>query len=178
MSASTVTPISVEEYLTNSAYQHCEYVDGQIVELRVGTKSHARIQGRCFRKLDEYFDSHPGGYAGTELHCRLKAGDRTVYRLPDVAVVLGEFNDDRYLDRAPDLVVEIRSPDDGLPALFRKMDEYLSNGARLGWLILPEEKSAFVFAPNAPVRTVIFGEMLLGGNVLPDLQIPLETLFA
>ncbi|HLJ13618.1 MAG TPA: Uma2 family endonuclease [Bryobacteraceae bacterium] len=91
---------------------------------------------------------NPGGYAGTELHCRLKAGDRTVYRLLDVAVVLGEFNDDRYLDRAPDLVVEIRSPDDGLPALFRKMDEYLSNGARLGWLILPEESPPLCSLPT------------------------------
>ncbi|MGH7246840.1 MAG: Uma2 family endonuclease [Pseudomonadota bacterium] len=173
-----IAPVGVEEYLSNPAYEHCEYIDGQVVELNVGTISHGRIQVKCGRKLDEYFDAHPAGYAGTEIHCRLKIGGKIVFRLPDVAAVLGEVTDGRYLDRAPDLVVEIRSPDDRLPAQFRKMDEYFENGARLGWLILPEEKSAFVFTPNAPVRTVIFGELLTGGDVLPGLEIPLESLLS
>ncbi|MEO7145394.1 MAG: Uma2 family endonuclease, partial [Bryobacteraceae bacterium] len=124
MSTSTIAaPISIEEYLTNPAYEHCEYTDGHVVELNLGTISHGRIQGRCFRKLDEYFDTHAGGFAGTEIHCRLKVGGKIVFRLPDVAAVLGEVADDRYLDRAPDLVIEIRSPDDRLPSQFRKMDE-------------------------------------------------------
>ena len=35
----------------------------------------------------------------------------------------------------PDFVVEVMSPSDRLAALKRKMEEYKSNGARLGWLI-------------------------------------------
>jgi Uma2 family endonuclease len=35
----------------------------------------------------------------------------------------------------PDFVLELRSPSDSLPTLQAKMEEYLGNGARLGWLI-------------------------------------------
>lgn len=45
----------------------------------------------------------------------------------------------------PDLVIELASPSDegprGVTALRRKMDQYQANGARLGWLLLPEERA-------------------------------------
>jgi Uma2 family endonuclease len=108
MGALTSTgPISIEEYLTNPAYRYYEYVEGQPIRLHVGTKDHSRIQVKCSRKLDEYFDSHPGGYVVAELHCRLKVHSEVRFRLPDIAVVLGfdTSPDSRYLDCAPDLVL-------------------------------------------------------------------------
>src|SRR4051812_15647307 len=116
-------PVSVEEYLSNPAYEHCEYVNGEVVPLNVGSKPHGRIQGRCFRRLDEYLDKRGSGYAGTEVHCRLTIDGETRYRLPDVALVLDDTAPDaRYLVGAPDLVVEIRSPEDSVTGLFRKMN--------------------------------------------------------
>jgi Uma2 family endonuclease len=45
----------------------------------------------------------------------------------------------------PDLVIELASPSDtgprGATALRRKMDLFQANGARLGWLLLPEERA-------------------------------------
>ena len=44
----------------------------------------------------------------------------------------------------PDLVIELASPSDegprGVTALRHKMDRYQANGARLGWLLLPQER--------------------------------------
>src|SRR5438128_588502 len=109
------TKISIEEYLSNPAYEHCEYIDGQIVELHVGHEKHAGIQVRCGSKLLQYFELKPGGYVGTELHCRLKIRGETRFRLPDVAVVLApRFSADGYLEGSPDLAVEIRSPEDSI----------------------------------------------------------------
>ena len=171
--------LSIEEYLSNPAYEHCEYIDGQIAELSMGGKKHSRIQIACGHKLYEYSQKHPGGYVASELHCRLTVAGKTRFYLPDVAVVLGDSNPDSpFLDRAPDLVVEVRSPDDSIAACTRKMNDYLANGARLAWLILPEERSALVFTPSAPVRTVMPGESLDGGDLLPGLQIPIDDLFA
>ena len=49
----------------------------------------------------------------------------------------------------PDLVVELASPSDegllGIAALRRKMDVYQRNGARLGWLLLPEQRTVEVW---------------------------------
>jgi Uma2 family endonuclease len=172
-------PITEEQYLTDPEFEHCEFVEGIVVERNLGTKPHARIQGKCVRKLDEYLDTHPGGYAVVELHSRLKVRGRTRFRVSDAAVVLADESvEQRYLERSPDLVVEVRSPEDSLTAQLRKMDDYFENGCRLAWLILPEESSVIILAPGAAPRTATAGEMLDGGEVLPGLSIAVDDLFA
>ena len=169
--------MSVDEYLSNPEYEHSEYVDGEVVALNIGTKTHSRVQVRCGCELMKYFDHHPGGHVAIGLHCRLNVGGDVRFRLPDVAVVLNDTDEDaRYLDRAPDLVVEIRSPEDTLRVLFRKMSEYFTNGTRLAWLILPEEESVLVLAPDRADSFGI-GETLDGGTVLPGLSVPVSDLF-
>ena len=74
----------------------------------------------------------------------------------------------------PDFVVELRSRTDSLKNLRQKMDEYMANGAQLGWLIDPLERKVHVYRPSAPVEELdnpqtISGEPLLNGLEL-DLQ--------
>jgi Uma2 family endonuclease len=172
-------PITEERYLTDPEFEHSEFVDGLVVERNLGSKPHARLQSKCCRKLDEYFDTHSGGYAVPELHCRLKIRGRTRFRIPDVAVVLGDTSEEqRYLERSPDLVVEVRSPEDSLTSQLRKMNDYFENGCRLAWLVLPEESAVVILAPGALPRTAAAGEMLDGGDVLPGLSIRVDDLFA
>jgi Uma2 family endonuclease len=170
--------VSVDEYLSNPEYRHSEYVDGEVVALNVGTKKHSKIQVRCASRLMEYLDQHPIGYAATELHCRLNIRGAVRFRLPDVAVVLNDSDEDaRYLDRAPDFVAEIRSPEDSLNAQIRKMRDYFANGTRLAWLILPEEQTVMVLAPDSLPDSLGVGESLDGGAVLPGLSVPVSDLF-
>ena len=55
----------------------------------------------------------------------------------------------RFAPVCPDLVMELASPSDegprGLSALRQKMADYQRNGARLGWLLLPEERAVEVW---------------------------------
>ena len=71
----------------------------------------------------------------------------------------------------PDFVVELRSDTDRLPKLQDKMQEYVDNGAQLGWLIDPLEKKVHVYRPDAPIEildnpTEVSGEPVLPGFVL------------
>ncbi len=71
----------------------------------------------------------------------------------------------------PDFVVELRSPSDTLKSLQEKMEEYVENGAQLGWLIDPLQKKVHVYRPGKAVEildhpTQISGEPLLAGFVL------------
>ena len=169
--------VSEKDYLANPDYKHCEYFDGEVVELNLGSKPHSRIQVRCASYLMNYCDRH-GGAVYAEQHCRLQVGDRLRYMLPDVGVVLNDATPDAlYLDRAPDLVVEIRSPEDSIVMIHRKMATYFENGAQLGWIVLPEEKSVLVLTPTAPVQTKICGESLDGGAVLPGFELAVDELF-
>lgn len=55
---------------------------------------------------------------------------------------------DTYWHLCPAFVIELRSKTDRLPTLRQKMQEYLDNGAQLGWLIDPQASSVEVFRPN------------------------------
>ena len=76
----------------------------------------------------------------------------------------------------PDFVIELRSDSDRLNTLQEKMEEYLANGAQLGWLIDLLQRKVWVYRPNnAPVcldnPTSVSGEPELPGYVLPLNQI-------
>ena len=71
----------------------------------------------------------------------------------------------------PDFVVELRSETDSLQKLQAKMEEYVENGASLGWLIDAGKRRVYVYRPNAEVEilenpTEISGEPFLKGFTL------------
>lgn len=71
----------------------------------------------------------------------------------------------------PDFVVELRSGSDRLSTLQRKMEEYLANGASLGWLIDPLENKIHIYRPQTAIEildnpTEISGAPLLTNFVL------------
>ena len=49
---------------------------------------------------------------------------------------------------APDFVIELRSPYDRLAPQARKMQEYIENGVKLGWLIDPQNRTVTVYRPG------------------------------
>ncbi|MGB6723063.1 MAG: Uma2 family endonuclease [Terracidiphilus sp.] len=61
----------------------------------------------------------------------------------------------------PDFVIELRSESDTLPELNDKMDDWIANGAQLGWLIDPYEQQVIVYrADRSP--EVVSGELIAG----------------
>ncbi len=77
----------------------------------------------------------------------------------------------KFAPLSPDFAIEVRSPTDKVSALHEKMQEYLDNGVRLGWLIDPFEKRVYVYRPGQPVETLdnptsVSGEAVLPGFVL------------
>jgi len=77
----------------------------------------------------------------------------------------------RFLPLCPDFVIELRSPTDSLATLQAKMQEYLQTGTRLGWLLDPESKRAYMYRPGREVErldgpTELSGEAVLPGFVL------------
>jgi Uma2 family endonuclease len=67
----------------------------------------------------------------------------------------------------PDFVMELRSPSDALEYVQAKMQEYLDNGAQLGWLIDPIEKKVYTYRPQAAVECLDNPQTISGDPVLP-----------
>jgi Uma2 family endonuclease len=83
----------------------------------------------------------------------------------------------RFAPLCPDFVVELRSPTDRLPVLQEKMQEYIANGARLGWLIDPLDKRVYVYHPGQPVEYLDNPATLSGDPVLPGFVLHIRELW-
>ncbi len=77
----------------------------------------------------------------------------------------------KFAPLCPDFVAELRSESDTLIVLQAKLEEYMANGAQLGWLLDPLEKKVYVYRPKAKAQVLrrpktLSGEPLLTGFVL------------
>ena len=81
----------------------------------------------------------------------------------------------------PDFVIELVSPSDiknqRYEDLQAKMQEYLDNGVRLGWLIEPSAKTVEIYRPNQQVEVLNNPQTLSGENVLPGFILDLSKIF-
>lgn len=68
---------------------------------------------------------------------------------------------------SPDFVLELRSPSETLASLQRKMEEYIENGVRLGWLIDPFQRRVYVYRPGQPPERLEDPAAVSGETVLP-----------
>ncbi len=73
----------------------------------------------------------------------------------------------------PDFIVELRSETDDLKVVQAKMEEYLENGAQLGWLIDPLEKKVHIYRPDEKVKILNRPKTISGEPLLPGLKLKL-----
>ncbi len=82
-----------------------------------------------------------------------------------------------FLPLCPDFVMELLSPSDSRSQGMEKMDEYINNGCRLGWLIDPKNKQVAIYRATKPVEIRQSPTSLSGENVLEGFVLNLENLW-
>ena len=83
----------------------------------------------------------------------------------------------KFLPLCPDFVIELRSPTDSLPALRNKMQEYIANGVRLGWLIDPREQQVSVYRPQLPVELLDRPRSVSADPLLPGFSLEMADIW-
>jgi len=83
----------------------------------------------------------------------------------------------KFVPLCPDFVIELRSPTDSLSVLRDKMQEYLDNGAELGWLIDPEQKRVYVYRPRSEAEELHNPEKIPGDTVLSGFTLDLREIW-
>lgn len=81
------------------------------------------------------------------------------------------------LTLVPDVAVEIVSPTDRLPKVWRKAAVYLEDGVRLVWVINPMREAVTIYASDEPPITLHRDGLLNGGAVLPGFSMAVHKLF-
>jgi len=105
-------------------------------------------------------------------------------RSPDLAWIkrarweaLTPEQQERFVPLCPDFVVEIRSPSNSVAELSSKLEEYIANGASLGWLIDPYERRIHVHRPGQVVECLVEPTEISGDPVLPGFMLATKALW-
>lgn len=84
---------------------------------------------------------------------------------------------EKFIPLCPDFAVEILSPTDSLKKTQEKMQEYMVNGCRLGWLINRKKREVEIYRPGQDVEVLQSPLTLSGENVLPGFVLNLQKIW-
>ncbi len=161
-----------------------ELLDGEIIA-KDGSFIPSLIAGQVTFAFNIYLRSNPIGYV-TGADGGYILDDRNV-ALPDAAYIartrLAEIPVAE-VPGAPDLAVEVKSPNDSVRELQRKARKYLSYGTQIVWIFYPDDQTVDVCLPDPSepdgmrIREVSRDGVLEAGDLLPGFRLALKDVFA
>ena len=158
-----------------------ELADGRLVVMPPPGDIHGAVQSNVVTQLKVQGEFRGLGRARTEVGLVLR---RNPDRLtgPDAVFATAALlplrrSPEGYLETIPELVVEVRSPNDTGPEVQAKVDEYLAAGVRVVWVADPSDQS--VTAHRTGQAPQVFGpaDTLTVPDVIPGFQFPVVDLF-
>ncbi len=134
------------------------------------------------RLLDEWAEADGTGVAfDSSTLFVLPEGAR---RSPDAAWLrkdrwetLSEEDQEKPVPFAPDFAAEILSPTDSLTETQAKMEEYRTNGVRLGWLIDRTNRVVYIYRPDRAVQILDDPATVPGDPELPGFNLDMSVVF-
>lgn len=176
--ATARTTISNDELLRLPKDGHkYEVVDGELRMSPAGVL-HELVVGRLIALLGAFVERRQlGDVLGSNVLYVLPGGNK---RGPDVSFVasgrLDAVRDAVFPALAPDLAVEVLSPNDSPRQVLDKVGEYLQAGVRLVWVIDPRSRRAAVYRSMTSVREIGGDGVLEGEDVVPGFLCPLSRI--
>jgi Uma2 family endonuclease len=160
-------PLTLEEFhrLYDGGKPAYEYWYGAAVQKSMPTMLHGVVQTVIGIMLE-----NTGWNTATEVRLKVVSEAEPV---PDLIAVRGALQSSRYPTTAPELCIDILSPDDSLPRTFQKAAKYLNWGTKCVWVIDPERRIAWTLSPGTSEPTPVpsTGALRIGETVIsmPDL---------
>ena len=175
-------PMTAEEFVYEQPDDlRTELIAGEMVMEPLPGAEHGSLAAWLTFQLHSFVELRRLGRVLGETGYILERGPDTV-RGPDVSFVSAErwasiVDKRKFFEGAPDLAIEVASPDDSRRELAAKARGYLAAGARLVWMVWPKRKSIEVFRPGSPPQLLGLADTLDGGDVLPGFRLAVEVVF-
>jgi Uma2 family endonuclease len=158
-----------------------ELVDGWLVQRNMGTES-SEVGGNLYFLLRLFCRAHSVGKvwpADNGFQCFTHAPG--LVRRPDVSFIKrgrlpGDISPKGWTRIAPDLAVEVISPNDLAGELEEKLDDYRKARVPLVWVINPEQRKARVFRLDGPTGELEEDDELSGEDVIPGFRCSLREI--
>jgi Uma2 family endonuclease len=173
--------LTLEEFLALPEEKPAlEFEDGEVTQKVSPRGRHGRLQSAFSGWVNRHAEPRKWAMAFTETRFTV-AG---VSRVPDVSVYRwdripraanGEVADDFFI--APDVAVEIRSPEQSRASQIRRCHWYVANGVRLALFVDPDARAVWVFRPGVDVQVARGDDAIDLGEIVPDLRLSVAELF-
>jgi len=180
--AEASTYYAPEDLLAMADGDAYELVDGQLVEKNMGTKS-SWVASEVMFRIRSFITIHPEGWVLAEAAYQCFPDAPSKVRRPDVSFIrFGRLPDEELPDGhcaiAPDLAVEVTSPRDTHYQVAEKIEEYLSAGVALVWIVNPNTRTVLVYRKDRDTVSFLHeDDELSGEDVLPDFRCPVRDIF-
>jgi Uma2 family endonuclease len=174
--------ITAEELPTRSPAGKCtELIRGRLVVREPPGGRHGLVAAELAYRINAHVKAHDlGRVFAAETGFKLRSNPDTV-RAPDLAFISKERVPEPipigYPALAPDLVVEVLSPDDRPGEVLSKVGEWLEGGCRLVWVVDPRRVIARVYRADGTESLVMADKALDGEDVLPGFSCDLGSVF-
>jgi Uma2 family endonuclease len=175
---STPTKLTADDLLhLNLPDKRTELVRGVLVVREPAGYRHGEVAFRLAKVIGDHVARHDlGRVLAAETGFTLFTDPDTV-RAPDVAFIskarLPDPPPTGFATLAPDLVVEVLSPDDRPGEVLAKVGDWLRAGCRLVWVVDPARRRARVYRADGSESLLGEHDVLEGHDVLPGLTIRL-----
>lgn len=181
----TTTRLTLDEFLARPDTEPgSEYACGEVYQKPMPDEDHSDLQILFVNMIRQFLAQSPIGRAHVEWRCIFGPPGHERVFLPDVAFSTHERravrgrNERKFLWTAPDLAIEVLSPDQPADEFADKLQFYLLHGVRLVWVVNPETRTIRVYRPGEDSRLLGLGDALDGSDVLPGFSVPVDDIFA
>jgi len=172
----------MHEIILPDAKPALEWVNNRVLQKVSPRRKHALAQGEFVAALSRWTRARGNGMAGTEWHFQVQPwGEISRTLVPDVAFlsyerIPFEQQENTEIPRvAPDVVVEVRSPDDQQDDIDEKVRVYLAAGTTVVFLVDPGSK---IVTTRDALGTRVIGENdVLEHRALPGFTLQVRALF-
>jgi Uma2 family endonuclease len=170
------------EALPEDGYLH-EVVGGELVMSPKNNWFHGRICARLITALCNFASEHRLGAVldsstGFWMHNRnCRAPDVSFVHKSRLTALGFKPNERRFFPGAPDLAVEILSPNNTRVEIDQRLNDFFSSGAKLAWIIDPESESVEICHSPTHRKLLGSGAFLEGESLLPGFRYPIAHLF-
>ena len=148
-----------------------ELIRGEVVTMSLPGGRHGKVAGKILRRLGDYVEAAELGETYTETGFIVERDPDTV-KGPDVSFVRSErlatiANPEKHIPFAPDLAVEVISPNDRADEVEEKVQLWLRAGALMVWTVDPESRTVTIYRPGTEPVTLAEDETIRGDDVVP-----------
>ncbi len=174
------TLVTAEQLPELARDRRVELVRGEVVEMSPVGRKHGKIVLRLGSWMVPFIEERKLGAFGTEVGFILARNPDTV-RAPDLFFLSAKWsggpNDDGYYEGAPDLAIEVVSPDERASAMQEKVREYLVAGTLLVLQADPQTKTVTAYRPSGEARVYSGDDVVSCDPALPGFSFRVSDLF-